>query len=75
MCTVHYFTWEIKEGILSSQGIVNWNEKYYQRFDAKFKNLSCLKYLILPICKGDCSQQAIESTVEFCMMEDIGMSK
>jgi uncharacterized protein len=69
-CTALDFTAENREGLLKEDGTIEWNEKYYARMKAKFKNAPCLKCKILPICNGSCSQKAIDSKdVEYCIRD------
>ncbi len=67
-CTARDFNSENKEGILLENGIIDWNEKFDKRMDAKFKNPPCLDCKILPICNGGCSQAAIENLgTDYCV--------
>lgn len=66
-CTARDFKSESKEGQLSDEGFINWNEKYYKRMLSKFKNKPCLSCSILPICNGGCTQQAIEHESDYCI--------
>lgn len=67
-CTARDFKTEDREGVLMNNGTVEWNQKYYNRMDSKFKNPPCLECKILPICNGSCSQNAIENLgTEFCV--------
>lgn len=67
-CTARDFESKSKEGDLNSDGKIEWNEKYHDRLNSKFKNPPCLKCSILPICNGGCSQQAIEHKgVDYCI--------
>ncbi|EKT3958586.1 radical SAM protein [Flavobacterium psychrophilum] len=67
-CTARDFESKSKEGYLNEEGIIEWNEKFEDRMDSKFKNPPCLKCSILPICNGGCSQQAIEHKgIEYCV--------
>jgi len=59
-CTARDFKTENKEGVLTENGI-QWNEKYYDRLNIKFKNIPCMDCIIMPICNGGCSQHAIEN--------------
>ncbi len=59
-CTARDFKSNLKEGQLNSEGKIDWNEKYFDRLNSKFKNPPCLECSILPICNGGCSQHAIE---------------
>ena len=67
-CTARDFTTANSEGNLTEFGEVIWNEKYNKRLESKFKNKPCLDCVILPICNGGCSQQAIEHEgVDYCV--------
>ncbi|MGA6119786.1 radical SAM protein [Sphingobacterium anhuiense] len=60
-CTARDFTSSSSEGFIGEDGTLVWNETYYKRLDAKFKNKPCLTCSILPICNGGCSQVALEN--------------
>ncbi len=67
-CTARDFESKSREGVLSEDGKINWNEKYDKRMNAKFKNAPCLSCSILPICNGGCSQHAMENEGrEYCV--------
>jgi uncharacterized protein len=67
-CTARDFESDSREGVLNDNGIIEWNEKFEDRMNSKFKNKPCLSCKILPICNGGCSQQAIEHTGrEYCV--------
>lgn len=67
-CTARDFESTSKEGQLNAQGVIEWNEKFEERLNSKFKNPPCLNCSILPICNGGCSQQAIEHKgVDYCV--------
>jgi uncharacterized protein len=67
-CTARDFTTKNSEGILKEDGSIEWNEKFEQRMNAKFKNPPCLTCKILPICNGGCSQNALENIgKEYCV--------
>lgn len=59
-CTARDFKSDGKEGLLSKEGIISWNEKLEKRLNSKFNNPPCRECKILPICGGGCSQQALE---------------
>jgi uncharacterized protein len=59
-CTARDFSAKNREGVLSEDGEIIWNEKYDKRMNAKFKNKPCLECKILPICNGGCTQHAME---------------
>jgi uncharacterized protein len=60
-CTARDFSSDNKEGILTENGEIEWNQKYETRITAKLKNKPCLECAILPICGGGCSQKAMEN--------------
>jgi uncharacterized protein len=67
-CTARNFSSNAKEGDLKEDGSIEWNEKFHQRMNIKFKNKPCLSCPIMPICNGGCSQVAIESKGEdYCV--------
>lgn len=67
-CTARDFNSKNKEGDLTEEGDIVWNEKYERRMNAKFKNNPCLECKILPICNGGCSQHAVENEgVDYCV--------
>jgi uncharacterized protein len=68
-CTARDFEKENREGVLKDNGIIEWNQKYYDRLDSKFKNKPCLSCRLLPICNGGCSQQALEHSKDYCMYD------
>jgi uncharacterized protein len=67
-CTARNFASTVKEGDLKVNGDIDWNEKYHDRLDIKFKNPPCLVCPILPICNGGCSQKALENAgKDYCV--------
>jgi uncharacterized protein len=69
-CTARNFSSETKEGDLNEKGEIEWNGKYKERLDSKFKNAPCLKCSILPLCNGGCSQLALESRgKDYCVYD------
>lgn len=67
-CTARDFESKSREGVLTDEGKIEWNEKHEKRMNSKFKNPPCLTCSILPICNGGCSQQAIENEGrEYCV--------
>lgn len=67
-CTARDFESASKEGILTEDGRLIWNEKHERRMSAKFQNPPCLSCSILPICNGGCSQHAMEMAgKEYCI--------
>ncbi|WP_128331589.1 radical SAM/SPASM domain-containing protein [Apibacter sp. HY039] len=68
-CTARDFESKSREGILTEEGKINWNEIYDKRMHAKFKNKPCLECVILPMCNGGCSQHAMEREgKDYCVM-------
>ena len=67
-CTARDFKNDSGEGILNSNGMIVWNEKYEKRLNSKFKNSPCKECRILPICGGGCTQQALEHEgIDYCV--------
>jgi uncharacterized protein len=67
-CTARDFSGSNREGTLTETGQIDWNNKYEERMNVKFKNKPCLSCSIMPICNGGCSQQAIEHIgVDYCV--------
>lgn len=67
-CTARDFKSHNNEGFIDENGTLVWNETYYNRLDAKFKNKPCLSCPILPICNGGCSQVALENAdKDYCV--------
>lgn len=60
-CTARDFTIENREGLLSADGNLEWNERFYKRMCIKYANPACLNCKILPLCNGGCSQGKLES--------------
>lgn len=60
-CTARDFVSKNREGILTPDGMCNWNEKYKKRLSIRHGNDICLKCQIYPICHGGCSQMKLES--------------
>lgn len=65
-CTARDFKKENREGVLLEDGNIQWNDKYFRRMDAKFKNPCCLSCKILPICNGVCTQHLLENNQDWC---------
>jgi uncharacterized protein len=69
-CTARDFTTDNSEGLLGSDGYIQWNAKLEKRLNSKFKNAPCLVCPIMPICGGGCTQQAIEHEgVDYCVYD------
>ncbi len=74
-CTARDFKSENKEGELLDNGTIEWNSKFYERMDSKFKNPPCLVCKILPICNGGCSQSALENIGQDYCVNDFDENK
>lgn len=69
-CTARNFSSDTKEGVLTDDGHIIWNQKYEDRLNVKFKNKPCLECPILPICNGGCSQKALENIgKDYCVYD------
>lgn len=60
-CTAREFAPAAREGILTTDGKTDFNERYRHRMDIKYSNKSCRDCMILPLCNGRCSQGKLES--------------
>lgn len=60
-CNARDFNQANKEGTLSEEGDVVWNEQHNKRLIPKMTNKPCLECSILPICGGGCSQMIVEN--------------
>lgn len=63
-CTARDFTSKNREGVLSSDGKLQWNEKNKKRMSIRYGNDYCRKCRIYPICHGGCTQMKLESSIE-----------
>jgi uncharacterized protein len=69
-CTARNFSPDSKEGVLNDDGSIEWNSKFHNRMDIKFKNKPCLECPIMPLCNGGCSQHAIENEgKDYCVYD------
>ncbi|MDR0603334.1 MAG: radical SAM protein [Bacteroidales bacterium] len=61
-CTARNFTTHPHDGILLSDGKIDWNIlTYSKRFgNATFENEYCINCSLLPVCMGPCSQKMME---------------
>lgn len=59
-CTAREFSSDNREGILTSEGNIEWNNRFHRRMAIKFSNQTCRKCEILPICNAGCSQNKLE---------------
>lgn len=62
-CTARDFKVKNREGILTSEGGLKWNEKYNKRMAIRYGNDLCRECRIFPICHGGCSQAKIENPI------------
>lgn len=60
-CTARDFTSKNKEGILTADGILRWNERNSKRMALRNGKDVCLQCRIYPICHGGCSQMKLET--------------
>ena len=59
-CSARDFTKENREGILTSDGDLEWNEKRALRERIKYGNSACMACRIYPLCHGGCSQGKLD---------------
>lgn len=59
-CSACDFTKENREGVLTSDGDLEWNEKRAVRERIKYGNAACIACRIYPLCHGGCSQGKLE---------------
>lgn len=59
-CTAREFSTNSREGVLTPDGIIEWNERYHHRMSVKYTNPICRQCLIMPICNGGCAQNKLE---------------
>ncbi len=59
-CTARDFIKESREGVLNADGTITYNERYSDRMDIRFKNETCRKCNIFPLC-NICTQHRLES--------------
>ena len=55
---------ELKEGTLTDDGRIEWNQRYYRRIKARYGNAACRPCSIFPICHGGCSQSFLSSGLD-----------
>ena len=60
-CTARDFNKERREGVLTVDGDIMWNEAYTRRMSIKYSNTSCRNCSILPICNGGCTQNKLDN--------------
>lgn len=59
-CTARDFISSNKEGIITKDGKLFWNEKYEKRNQIKYGSKTCQICHIYPLCHGGCSQSKLE---------------
>lgn len=69
-CTARKFDREKREGVLSPDGEIIYQNSYNRRMSIKFANKACRECVIMPICNGRCSQNKLEkSDTEKCFLD------
>jgi uncharacterized protein len=74
-CTARDFTKDNLEGVLDSDGLIQWKNNILNRFEKRLTNKPCLDCKIMPICGGGCSQKAIENLGNDYCVNDFDESK
>lgn len=59
-CTAREFTPSTREGSLTIEGELTWNNRYVHRMNIKYANVVCRQCSIMPICNGGCTQNKLE---------------
>ena len=59
-CTARDFISSNREGLLTKEGNLVWNEKYEKRNQIKYGNATCQACYIFPLCHGGCSQSKLD---------------
>lgn len=60
-CTARDFTPDRRDGTLTPEGEIQWNEQHAKRMAIRFGSETCRKCRIYPICHGGCSQMKLET--------------
>lgn len=60
-CTARDFATKSKEGTLTADGTLRWNERLRKRMSIRHGSDTCLQCRIYPICHGGCSQMKLEA--------------
>lgn len=63
-CTARDFLPENKEGVISADGHVEFNDIFKERMSVKHTNVFCKHCVIFPLCMGTCSQFSLENNNE-----------
>ena len=68
-CTAREFMPSTREGNITNQGDLVWNNRYLHRMSVKYANVVCKNCSIMPICNGGCAQNKLERSIsEGCPM-------
>ena len=59
-CTAREFYPASREGVLTPDGKIEWNERFHARMAIKHINSACRECEIMPICDGGCSQKKLD---------------
>lgn len=62
-CTARAFTPALREGVLTYEGKIEWNERFRKRMELNKCSDICHKCNIFPICHAGCTQSKIEKKV------------
>lgn len=62
-CTARSFSPGLREGVLTDEGEIVWNERFRKRMESNKCYAICHKCNIFPICHAGCTQSKIENKV------------
>lgn len=62
-CTAREFAPATREGQLTPDGNVEWNDRFAKRMHVKYADKTCLNCDIMPICNSGCSQNKLERDI------------
>ena len=71
-CTAREFSQDRSEGLLTDDGNIEWNERFYERMAVKFRDEACRTCRIMPICNSGCSQGKLERDKAFACPQNKG---
>lgn len=74
-CTARDFVSKNREGTLTADGDIHWNDKYKKRLSIRHGSKFCRQCRIYPICHGGCSQMKLETTVAGTCPKGYGREK
>ena len=63
-CTAREFVPEKREGVLTSDGEILWNDKFKKRMDLKKCSTVCHRCVLYPLCHDGCTQNKIEASYQ-----------